>query len=94
MRSERKHGLSTEQFPVSAYVGSSKNQKDLTGERQVSDVAAVSEHCCLFPIVGDPLVGWIDPRYSPNTHPYKGYIAYKKPPPPYDHHRPLGIVLM
>ena len=26
---ERKHGLSTEQFPVSAYVGSSKNLKDL-----------------------------------------------------------------
>ena len=25
----RKHGLSTEQFPVSAYVGSSKNLKDL-----------------------------------------------------------------
>ena len=29
MRSERKHGLSTEQFPVSAYVRSSKNLKDL-----------------------------------------------------------------
>jgi hypothetical protein len=29
MCSERKHGLSTEQFPVSAYVGSSKNLKDL-----------------------------------------------------------------
>ena len=29
MRSERKHGLFTEQFPVSAYVGSSKNLKDL-----------------------------------------------------------------
>jgi len=27
----RKHGLSTEQFPVSAYVGSSKNLKDLKG---------------------------------------------------------------
>jgi hypothetical protein len=27
--SERKHGLSTEQVPVSAYVGSSKNIKDL-----------------------------------------------------------------
>ena len=26
---ERKHGLYTEQFPVSAYVGSSKNLKDL-----------------------------------------------------------------
>ena len=26
---ERKHGLSTQQFPVSAYVGSSKNLKDL-----------------------------------------------------------------
>ena len=25
MRSERKHSLSTEQFPVSAYVGTSKN---------------------------------------------------------------------
>ena len=31
MCSERKHGLSTEQFPVSAYVGSSKNLKDLKG---------------------------------------------------------------
>jgi hypothetical protein len=30
LRSERKHGLSTEQFPVSAYIGSSKNLKDLT----------------------------------------------------------------
>ena len=29
MSSERKHGLSTEQFPVSAYVGSFKNLKDL-----------------------------------------------------------------
>ena len=29
MWSERKHGLSTEQFPVSAYAGSSKNLKDL-----------------------------------------------------------------
>ena len=29
MQSERKHGLSTEQFPVSAYGGSSKNLKDL-----------------------------------------------------------------
>jgi len=28
---ERKHGLYTEQFPVSAYVGSSKNLKDLKG---------------------------------------------------------------
>jgi len=25
----RKHGLSTEQFPVSAYIGCSKNLKDL-----------------------------------------------------------------
>ena len=29
MRSERKHGLSTEQVPVFAYVGISKNPKDL-----------------------------------------------------------------
>ena len=29
MWSERKHGLSTEPVPVSAYVGSSKNPKDL-----------------------------------------------------------------
>ena len=29
MWSERKHGLSTEQLPVSAYVGGSKNLKDL-----------------------------------------------------------------
>ena len=33
MRSERKHGLSTEQFPVSAYVGSSENLKDLTEDQ-------------------------------------------------------------
>ena len=33
---ERKHGLSTEQFPVSAYVGSSKNLKNLKdAERNV-----------------------------------------------------------
>ena len=31
MGSERMHGLSTEQFPVSAYVGSSKYLKDLEG---------------------------------------------------------------
>jgi len=29
MQDERKHGFSTEQFPVSAYVGSSQNLKDL-----------------------------------------------------------------
>ena len=29
LRTSRKHGLSTEKFPVSAYVGSSKNLKDL-----------------------------------------------------------------
>jgi len=29
LATQRKHGLSTEQFPVSAYVGSSKNLKDL-----------------------------------------------------------------
>ena len=28
MRSEMKYGLSTEQFPVSAYIGCSKNLKD------------------------------------------------------------------
>ena len=32
MRSERKHGLFTEQFPVSVYAGSSKNLKDLVSE--------------------------------------------------------------
>jgi len=31
--SKRKHGLSADQFPVSAYVGSSKNLKDLKGPR-------------------------------------------------------------
>ena len=34
MRSERKHGLSTEQFPVSAYAGNSKNLKDLKDQDQ------------------------------------------------------------
>ena len=38
MRSERKHGLSTEQFPVSAYVGSSKNLKGLKGAVSDPDV--------------------------------------------------------
>ena len=33
MRSERKHGISTEQSPVSAYLGSSKNLKDLMDGR-------------------------------------------------------------
>ena len=33
-RSERKHGLSTEQFPASAYAGSSKNPKDLKDARR------------------------------------------------------------
>jgi len=32
--SSGRHGLSTEQFPVSAYVGSSKNLKDLKASRQ------------------------------------------------------------
>jgi hypothetical protein len=31
MWSERNHGVSTEQVPVSAYTGSSKNLKDLNG---------------------------------------------------------------
>ena len=31
----RKHGLSTEQVPVSAYVGSSKNLKDLKEKGEV-----------------------------------------------------------
>ena len=34
MRSERKHGLSTEQFPASAYVGSPKNLTDLKDSAQ------------------------------------------------------------
>jgi len=33
IQASRKHGLSTEQFPVSAYVGSSKNLKDLKDPR-------------------------------------------------------------
>ena len=32
--SEKKHGLSTEQFPVSAYIGSSKDLKDLKDLRE------------------------------------------------------------
>ena len=42
LKSERKHGLSTEQFPVSAYVGSSKNLKDL------------KEHPAAEPVPGGP----------------------------------------
>ena len=32
----RKHGLSTEQYPVTAYVGSSKNLKDLKDQWTVA----------------------------------------------------------
>ena len=34
VQGERKHGLFTEQVPVSGYVGCSKNLKDLKGVRQ------------------------------------------------------------
>jgi hypothetical protein len=34
---ERKHGLSTEQFPVSTYVGSSENLKDLKDHAPLTD---------------------------------------------------------
>jgi len=37
-RPERKHGFSTEQFPVSAYVGSSKNLKDLKDPRRARPI--------------------------------------------------------
>ena len=36
----RKHGFSTEQFPVSAYVGSSKNLKDLKDLRMPCTASA------------------------------------------------------
>ena len=35
-RGERKHGLSTEQFPVSAYIGSLKNLKNLKDDPEVA----------------------------------------------------------
>ena len=37
MCSERKHGLSAEQFPVSAYVRSSKNLKDLQATQNLRE---------------------------------------------------------
>ena len=46
MRSERKHGLSTEQFPVSAYVGSSKNLKDLKVEPENGPVRVWGQVPC------------------------------------------------
>ena len=46
MWSERKHGLSTEQVPVSAYVGNSKNLKDLKDGRPVLIVMHI-EHACI-----------------------------------------------
>ena len=39
----RKHGLSTEQFPVSAYIGSSKNLKDLKAVHQEGIAGTKSE---------------------------------------------------
>ena len=44
MRSERKHGLSTEQVPRSAYVGSSKNLKDVKNREFFIDNLAVRIH--------------------------------------------------
>ena len=41
MGSERKHGLSTEQFPVSAYVGSSKILKDPKDLGAIVDIIVV-----------------------------------------------------
>ena len=41
-RTERKHGLSTEQVPVSAYVGSSKNLKDLEGKADLRTLLEVA----------------------------------------------------
>jgi hypothetical protein len=38
--SERKHSLSTVQFPVSAYVGSSKNLKDLKNANISQEILA------------------------------------------------------
>ena len=38
----RKHGLSTDQFPVSAYVGGSKNRKDLKEVTHPSDEGGVA----------------------------------------------------
>ena len=45
MRSERRHGLSTEQFSVSAYLKSSRNLKDLKdgGTGGVGPLEALSE---------------------------------------------------
>ena len=48
MRSERKHGHSTEQFPASAYIGCSKNLKDLKVE---SAVRAASVRCRVVPLI-------------------------------------------
>ena len=39
---ERKHGLSAEQFPVSTYVGSSKNLQDLKAPRETPPMAEVA----------------------------------------------------
>ena len=39
IRNEQKHGLSTEQFPVSAYPGSSKNLKNLKNLKTIGPYA-------------------------------------------------------
>ena len=40
-----KQGLSTEQFPVSAYLGSSKNLKDLKDLKENKSQDALEERC-------------------------------------------------
>ena len=75
MRSKRKHGLSTEQFPVSAYVGSSKNQKDL---RDLT--SSLRQHTALVKGFGDGkhmwFTTWMERIRNQKAAPY----------PPHPHH--------
>ena len=83
MWSERKHGLSTEQVPVSAYVVSSKNLEDLDSYERGNPVGG--EH--------------VDERRPARATeqspvPAQGYLAHEKPPTPLGpSHMALGIGL-
>ena len=79
MWSERKHGLFTEQVPVSEYVGSLKNIKDLKGFCVRGFLAQLRD--CMPGGLCVAIVsrtGWLC---------VQGYLAHKQPRPPPDHRR-------
>ena len=62
-RDERKHGLSSEQFSVSAYGGSSKNLKDL------KDLSREERTGCRWARGGSLVCVYITPRRNTPPHP-------------------------